>query len=421
MRLWNGAIDTEPREIVRCGTNEQVSAAVRRARSEGLPLSVLGGGHDYAGRAVREGGLVIDLAPMNRVAVKGDVAFAGGGATSLDVMEASVTAGQTVVTGTAGAVGMAGLALGGGYGPQLGSAGPASDLIVGAEVVLADGSVVLADPEHEPDLFWALRGGGGNFGVVTSLRLRLRPFATALAGVVLFPWDQAEDVLQAWAATAPTVPDELGLQVGSVGLPDGTRVVMANPTWVGEDAAGAQWVRAVSDWGKPLLSQVGREPLTEGLRATDDLFKADGRGWFLRHRRLAALTPAVISLLVEAGNAAPSAGAAFGMHHFHGQATRVAPEATAFGERRPHLMLEAITSWREEDPQPHRQWAIDLGQALAPHSLPGGYPNLLAADDHEQIAQAWGPNAARLHRVKAHYDPDEVFTGIPLPRTLGVN
>ncbi len=415
MRLWNSAITTRPAEIVRCGTSEQVSRAVRRARAEGLPLSVLGGGHDWAGRAVRAGGLVVDLAPMNRVAVSSDIALAGGGATSLDVLEASVTAGQTVVTGTAGSVGMAGLALGGGYGPQLGSAGLASDMIVGAEVVLADGSIVLADSGNEPDLFWALRGGGGNFGVVTELRLRLRPFATALAGSVLFALDQAEDVLLAWADMAPTVPGELSVQLGVAALPDGTRVLAAMPTWVGEAAAGAEWVRRIEGWGKPMVSQVARMPLTEQLRATDQLFAADGRGWFLRNRNLPALSPDVVTVLLEALAAAPSQHEGFGLHHFHGQATRVAPEATAFGERRPHLMLEIITAWRDEDPGPHRQWATDLWSALEPLAMPGGYPNVLAASDTEQIAAAWGPNAARLRRVKQTYDPDDVFTAIPLP------
>ncbi|GLY14531.1 FAD-binding oxidoreductase [Kineosporia rhizophila] len=415
MRLWNAAISTRPAQIVRCGTNEQVSEAVRNARREERPVSVLGGGHDWAGRAVREGGVVIDLSPMNRVAVSGDVALAGGGATSLDVMEASVTAGQTVVAGSVGSVGMAGLALGGGYGPQLGSAGLASDMIVGADVVLADGSLVVADAEHEPDLFWALRGGGGNFGVVTELRLRLRPFATALAGSILFPWSQAEDVLNAWAQTAPSVPDELSVHVGGVGLPDGTRVIAANPTWVGEAAEGAAWVRRIEGWGVPLVSQVARLPLTEPLRATEQMFAADGRGWYLRNRNLPGLTPDIVGALVEAFSAAPSGHEAFGLHHFHGQATRVAPEATAFGERRPHLMLELIAAWRDEDPAPHRQWAAEAWSALEPLALPGGYPNILAADDTAQIAAAWGPNTQRLRQVKQAYDPEDSFAGIPLP------
>ncbi|GAB3278886.1 FAD-binding oxidoreductase [Kineosporia babensis] len=420
MRLWNSSITARPAEIVRCGTNEQVSRVVQRARAEGRPLSVLGGGHDWAGRAVREGGLVVDLSPMNRVAVSGDVALAGGGATSLDVMEAAVTAGQSVVTGTVGSVGMAGLALGGGYGPQLGSAGLACDLIVGAEVVLADGTVVQADAEREPDLFWALRGGGGNFGVVTELRLRLRPFSAALAGAVLFSLDQAEDVLGAWAEMAPTVPEELAVQLGVAALPDGTRVMAVMPTWVGEAAVGEAWVGRIEGWGKPMVSQVTRAPLTEPLRANEQMFAADGRGWFLRQRNLPALTPEIIAVLVEALAAAPSEHEGISLHHFHGRASRVAPEATAFGERRPHLMLEAITAWRGDDPQPHRQWAGDLHAALAPLALPGGYPNLLAASDTEQIAAAWGPNVTRLQQVKQAYDPDGRFTGIPLPgRTPG--
>ncbi|MDP9825738.1 FAD/FMN-containing dehydrogenase [Kineosporia succinea] len=382
---------------------------VRRTVDAGLPLSVRGGGHDWAGRAVREGGVVIDLSPMNRVAVSGDVAHVGGGATSLDVMEAAVTAGQTVVTGTSGSVGMAGLALGGGYGPQLGSAGLACDQIVGAQVVLADGSTVTA-PD---DLLRALRGGGGNFGVVTELHLRLRPFATALTGAILFPWAQAHQVLHAWASVLADVPDELAVQVGSLTGPDGARVIAANPTWVGPAPEGRHWVRVVEGWGTPLVSQVASLPLTETLRATDELFPADGRSWHLRTRNLPALTPEVIGLLVEAGSSAPP-GAAFGMHHFHGRATRpVLP--SAFGQRAPHLMLELITSWREPA-ESHLGWSRDLGEALAGHALPGGYPNVLGPDDTDQIERAWGPDAARLLEAKAKYDPHNVFRGIPLPR-----
>ncbi|MBT0770665.1 FAD-binding oxidoreductase [Kineosporia sp. J2-2] len=415
MKLWNAGITTKPAEIVRCATKEQVGAAILAARQRGLALSVAGGGHDWAGRAVREGGLVIDLSPMNRVGVTADVAHAGGGATSLDVMETAVTAGQTVVTGTVGSVGMAGLALGGGYGPQLGSAGPACDLIVGAEVVLADGRVVFADAEHEPDLFWALRGGGGNFGVVTDLRLRLRPFATALAGSVLFPWDRAGSVLRGWAALVPGVPDELTVHIASLGLPDGTRVLALSPTWVGGAAQGERWVGDIGKLGTTISSQVARIPLTEQLVATERLFAADGRSWYLRTRSLPALTDPVIDLLVEAGDSAVGADDAFAMHHFHGQATRVAPEATAFAERHEHFMLELVAGWRDGDPQPHREWARRIWRDAAAHALPGGYPNVLGPDDHDQIARAWGTNAERLTRVKQKYDPDGVFTGIPLP------
>jgi FAD/FMN-containing dehydrogenase len=175
LSLWNGAVKHSPAITVPCRSPQDTRRALQRARDEDLPVSVLGGGHDWAGRAVRPGGLVIDLRPMRDVNVHDGVAHVAGGATAADLVAAAARADYAAATGTVGAVGMAGLALGGGYGPLCGVAGLALDTLLGAEVVLADGSIVTTDPEHEPELFWALRGGGGNFGVVTSMRFRLQP------------------------------------------------------------------------------------------------------------------------------------------------------------------------------------------------------------------------------------------------------
>jgi FAD/FMN-containing dehydrogenase len=201
--LWNGAVSHEASLVLPCRTADDVRGGLARARAEGVPVSVLGGGHDWAGRAVRPGGLVIDLRPMRAVEIQDDVAEVAGGATAADVVAAAASAGYAAATGTVGAVGMAGLTLGGGYGPLCGVAGLALDTLLGAEVVLADGSIVTTDDAHEPELFWALRGGGGNFGVVTSMRLRLQPHPTVLAGTVLFPFSQAD---RSWPATANSSP-----------------------------------------------------------------------------------------------------------------------------------------------------------------------------------------------------------------------
>jgi FAD/FMN-containing dehydrogenase len=223
--LWNGAVTHEASVVVACRTADDVRGALERARAEGLPVSVLGGGHDWAGRAVRPGGLVIDLLPMRAVEVDDGVAEVGGGATAADLVAAAAPAGYAAATGAIGAVGVAGLTLGGGYGPLLGVAGLALDTMLGAEVVLADGSIVTTDAEHEPELFWALRGGGGNFGVVTSLRLRLQPYPTVLAGSVLFPFSQAAEVLAGFAELVAEAPDALTVSAGITSSPDGAPVV----------------------------------------------------------------------------------------------------------------------------------------------------------------------------------------------------
>ena len=240
--LFNAAVDVRPAVVVRCATTADVQAAIRASRNHGVPISVRGGGHDFWGRAFRPGGLVLDLTDMRGVQVDIGRRFAtvGGGALSSDVVSAAERAGLTAVTGTAGAVGMVGLTLGGGYGPLIGQFGLAADNLLGAEVVLADGSRVHTDADHHPDLFWALRGGGGNFGVVTSARIRLHPVPTVVSGTILYPIVQSADVLADLGGILRDCPDELTVDVGLLPGPDGKPTVYVAPTWSG-----------TSRWGTP--------------------------------------------------------------------------------------------------------------------------------------------------------------------------
>ena len=227
-RVWNRAIHHRPAMVAFCKRPEDVQAAVRAARRYGLPLSVRGGGHDWAGRALRDSGIVIELTGMRDVAVdpRSLVATVAGGARAKDVAAAAGAHGLVAALGNCGAVGMAGLALGGGYGPLSGTWGLAADNLLGAEVVLADGRCVGTGPDAEPDLFWGLRGGGGNFGVVTSLRVRLHAARHVLVGSIIYNWNEVGAVLRRYAAFAATAPDELGVAVGIVCGPDGEPVVM---------------------------------------------------------------------------------------------------------------------------------------------------------------------------------------------------
>jgi FAD/FMN-containing dehydrogenase len=207
-RIWNGAVETRPALIVRPATPAEVQAAVLTANNHHLPVSVRGGGHDWAGRALRNGGLVIDLSGMRRVTVDADAltASVGGGATAREVIAATEPHGLVAATGACGPVGMAGLTLVGGYGPLNGRFGLALDNLLAAELVLADGRLLTTDATHEPELFWALRGGGGNFGVVTSIRIRLHPLDRLLAGLIMFPLTQAGSVWKGLSAVSRTHP-----------------------------------------------------------------------------------------------------------------------------------------------------------------------------------------------------------------------
>ncbi|MFE0474978.1 FAD-binding oxidoreductase [Streptomyces sp. NPDC058947] len=417
--IWNGAVPARPGVIVRCADQADVQAAVRAARTHEVPLTVRGGGHDWAGRALSDGGLTLDLSAMRQVTIDpaAEVAEVSGGATAADVVAAAQPFGLTAATGSAGSVGMAGLTLGGGYGPLSGRFGLALDNLLSADVVLADGSVVTTDPEREPDLFWALRGGGGNFGVVTSMRVHLHRVPALLSGLMLFPWDRREAVLTALSDLLVESPDELTVQSGVLPGPDGSPAVFLSPTWSGDDAAaGERALARLAALGTPLVSQVGPTTTSDMLAGIDALFPF-GRHVVIRSRSVPSLTPDVREALGLAGDALTSPYSAVSVHSLHGAAARVPVTETAFGNRDPHLMIEIIALWDPSDTQPahHLAWADKVTDALASDALPGGYPNLLGPEESARIAHAYGPNTARLLEVKRRFDPDHVFRAISLP------
>jgi FAD/FMN-containing dehydrogenase len=421
LEIWNAAVPLRPAGVWRCGNVGQVRDAVRRIRAGRRALSVLGGGHDWAGRAVRDGAQVIDLGGMREVKVDGDVATVSGGATANDLIAAAAASGQSAATGTVGAVGMAGLTLGGGYGPLNGVAGLAADNLLSAEVVLADGTAVMATETSETDLLWALRGGGGNFGVVTSMTMRLHPLPVVCTGQVIFPFGQARDVLAGFGGLIAGAPDEFTVQAGFLSTPDGAPVLFFLATWSGAPDDGAPWIKRLESLGTPVMSAV--EPADYGapLHRADQMFARDGRHYAIRTRNLAGLTPPAVDVLIAAAAARTSPLSAINLHHFHGAAARVPLPATAFGIRQPHFMAEIIASWRPAAGQDadsaaaHRRWADNTAEQLSRYALPGGYPNLLTAAEPERVKHAYGSNAARLIAAKKAYDPGNVFTATPLP------
>ncbi|PTA45252.1 FAD-binding oxidoreductase [Micromonospora sp. RP3T] len=416
VRLWNGAPGALPALVARAHDAAEVALAVRVARRCHLPLSVRAGGHDWAGRALRQGGLVVDLTALRRVDLDPGtgVVTVGGGATAGDVLAALRPYDRVVPTGVVRAVGMAGLTMAGGYGPLCGRYGLALDNLLGAEVVLADGRLVTADPAHEPELYWALRGGGGNVGVATALRYRTHPLATVLAGLLLFPLDQATAVLRGYADVVRDAPDEVTVMAGFLPGPAGEPVVFLAPFVSGDDpAAGRAAVDRLRALGTPLVDQVGTLAYEDALRLFDGGM-ADGNHYLLRTRWLARVDEPVVAALTVAAGAVSSPFSAIALHHFHGAAARVPVGGTAFGLRADHLLVEIIAVWTPGgDPAPHRAWAERTAAALAPHALPGGYPNLLAPEETDRVRLAYGPNWDRLRRAKRRYDPHEVFSAVP--------
>ncbi len=420
-RVWNGAVRRRPAIVAFCNQPEDVQAAVCAARRHGLPLSVRGGGHDWAGRALRDNGLVIDLTGMREVAVDphARMAIVAGGALANDVAVAAGAHNLLAALGNCGMVGMAGLTLGGGYGPLNGSCGLAADNLLGADIVLADGRRVTTGPDAERDLFWALRGGGGNFGVVTSLRVRLHEARDLLTGTITYGWNEADAVLRRYAAFAATAPDELGLPVAVMSGLDGEPIIMVAALWNGERCRGERVIDNALAFGTPQSAHVGPATYADMLAQFDAWVAAAGRcHWEIRTRSLPALTVGAADAVIAAMTSRASPNCSVFCHHLHGAATRIAPDCGAFGLRREHFMVEIVAGWQPErdDGAAHRRWAHDLWQSLAPFALPGGYANLLGPDDREQAREAYGGNAARLSVLKRRFDPDRVFaSAIPLP------
>jgi FAD/FMN-containing dehydrogenase len=342
----------------------------------------------------------------------------GGGARAADVVKITDPLGLAAVTGSVGAVGMTGLTLGGGYGPLIGRFGLALDNLLAAEVVLADGRIVLANPDNEAELFWALRGGGGNFGVVTMMHHRLHHLPSVRSGMLMYPLPEASTVLGSCARIAASAPEALTVQVGLIAGPDSTPVVFVIPTWCGDPREGEARVTPFLRLGTLLGG--GVDPTPYGTTLTlQDAFIVNGHRTFMETCWLPSLDSAAIDAMISTMAAIVPVCAVL-THEFKGAATRVPLASTAFGLRRDHVLVEILAADTDasdtRDGRQHHDWAVAARHAFDAMALPGGYPNLLGGDDPDRAAKSYGPNAERLIRAKRHYDPDNVFrSAIPLP------
>lgn len=416
--LWNPAVATQPALIARCADTAEVIAAVRAARDFDLPLSVRSGGHDWGGRALRTGGLVVDLTGFRRVTVDapGRTATVQGGALTSDLLTATARHGLVTATGVVSSVGLTGLTTVGGYGPLIGRYGLSLDNLLGAEVVLADGSTVSAGPDGDPELWWALRGGGGNFGVVTELRFQLHELRAVLAGMLIFPAEQGRAVLGGYLEQES--PDELTVMAGFLPGPQGPMTFLC-PFWCGDDlGAGEKAVDPLRSLGHAVVDQVTPMPYAAALSMFDSSM-AEGSHYLLRSRWLAEVSPTAVDAFVAGAAEVSSPYSALILNRFHGAASRVAPAATAFAQRAPHLAVEVIAGWRAGEPADrHRAWADSVVTALDPVALPGGYPNLLGPEHNDRSRDSYGANLPRLLAAKRRYDPDNVFASA-VPSLLG--
>lgn len=409
--LWNGKVKTQPAAIVRCLTVQDVIHTVRWTRAHGLPLSVRGGGNDFAGRALVENGVTIDLSEMKAITINPDAhtARVQGGVTASDLIEATQKYGLATATGNCSTVGMAGLTLGGGYGPLIGAYGLAADNLLSAQVVTADGQLITANAQEHPDLLWGLRGGGGNFGIVVSLEYRLHPLTTVLSGMLLYPLDRARAVLRRFNEFIATAPDELTIASGFIQTPEGLTVLCLLPTYCGPLEAGEKAIAQVRTFGNLLVDQVQAVTYNDLIHQWD-VNAPKGRHWYVKTQSIKGFQTEAIEALIEQGLPFSSPFSFMTAHHFHGAASRVGVSETAFALRQDHLMFELVAGWEPQSPdeQRHIEWAQNISQALAPYAFKGGYINLL--DEQERVPLAFGPNYQRLLDLKRTYDPDDVFS-----------
>jgi FAD/FMN-containing dehydrogenase len=410
-RVFNAMIDRRPAAIVRCREVRDVVAAVNHARTSGLPLSVKGGGHSVAGTAVCEGGIMVDLSLMKslRVDPAAGVAEAQPGLTLAEFDAGTQAFGLATTTGVVSMTGISGLTLGGGIGWLNGRYGLACDNLVHADVVTADGRLVTASTAEHEDLFWALRGGGGNFGVVTSLGFRLHPVSEVLGGGVTFPASRAADALRFYQEFTRQRPDELSTAASIWLDAEGRPVVSVAVCWCGPMAQGEEVLRPLRSFCQSATDAVGpMKYLT--LQSAGDGSYSRGRRHYWKASFLGDLTDEAIAVILEAAATMPSPLSAIGLQELSGVASRVPATATAFPHRSHHWDFLILSQW--EDPAEsgrNIEWTRSLFERMKPYVESGVYSNNLGEEETNRVVSAYGPNYERLARIKRTWDPDNLF------------
>lgn len=420
-RIWNAMIDKRPAMIVRCAGPADVRTALNFARDQGLALAVRGGGHNIAGSALVSGGLVIDLSMMRsvRVAPQQRRAWVEGGALLRDVDHEAQAYGLATPLGINSTTGVGGLTLGGGFGWLTRKYGMSVDNLVAADIVIANGERLHVDANNHADLFWAIRGGGGNFGVVTNFEFALHPVGPMVtAGLIVFPFSQARTLLRNYRDYAESLGDDIsvwGVLRNAPPLPfldpgvHGTGIVALvffSPLPM-EQVQGA--IDTVRSFGAPLGEHVGPVPYTAWQQVFDPLLVPPARNYWKSHN-FNTLSDAAIDVVVDYAGRLPSSASEIFLGLVGGAANTRGPDETAYPHRAALYAMNVHTRW--EDPRDDAAclaWAREFFKMAAPHAAGGVYINFLNEDEADRIAEAYGPNHRRLQQIKAAYDPDNIF------------
>jgi FAD/FMN-containing dehydrogenase len=420
--IWNGAHDSRPALIARCRDAADVAHAIGFARSEGLELAVRGGGHSIPGFSGVDGGLVIDLSPMKGIDVdiSGRTVRAEGGVTWAELDSATQTHGLATTGGLVSTTGVAGFTLGGGIGWLMRKYGLACDNLRSAELVTADGRTVSASESENPDLFWGLRGGGGNFGVVTSFEFDLHPVGpTVCAGAVFYDGERAAEILRFYNEFCRDLPDELTTLANLITAPPapflpeewhGRKLIALLGCYAGDPEEGAAAMGPLQQLGDPVADLIGPMPYLQ-MQSLIDALWPHGTQAYMKAGYLRELGEPAIEEMVRFHQSPSSPSSEIHVQHFGGAVARVGEAETAYAERQAPFVLNVVAvSHDESDFDQHVGWAQELYAALEPSLTGGAYINFLSAEGKERVQAAYGAeNFARLQALKDRYDPTNLF------------
>ena len=420
-KIWNAMIDRHPAVIVQCAEAADVQHAVTFASEHQLDLTIRGGGHNIAGNAVAENGIMIDLSTLKTVKVDPiqKRAQVDPGATLRDFDEAVQAHGLATPVGVNSTTGIAGLTVGGGFGWLSRKYGFTIDHLVSAEIVTADGEKRVTNEEKNADLFWAIRGGGGNFGVVTRFEYQLHPVGPEIfAGLLVFPFDQAKEVLANYREFMKSAPEELNVWVVIRKAPPlpflpasvhGKEVVVLAIFYSGEVSEGQKKVETLRTFGTPHGEHVGPVPYSQWQQAFDPLLTPGARNYWKSHN-FTELTDGVFDTMIQYSEILPSPHCEIFLACVSGATNRVRPDATAYEHREAKYIMNVHSRWETPgEDQKCIGWAREFFQASAPFSSGGAYVNFMTEDEGDRVSSVYGTNYAKLKEIKKKYDPKNLF------------
>lgn len=411
-RVWNGSIDKRPGAVVRCANADDVQATLAFAASNDITVAVRGGGHNIAGNATCDNGIVIDLSPMKRIDLDqhNRIARAEGGVLWGEFDAETQKVGLATTGGLIPSTGIAGFTLGGGLGHLMRSYGLACDNLLSAEVITADGRRLKASSDENPDLFWGLRGGGGNFGVVTSFEFRLHEVGPILLGGPLaHPWSGVRDAVRFYRDFAGSAPDNLIVYAGLATGPDGSLRLSMRPVFNGPVAEGLSKVAALREFGSPVVDGIQPRPYVEIQKLVEPAFPR-GRLNYWKANFVDELSDELIDILIDAFRRVPSPYSIVALEPMGGAVAHVSETATAFRHRKSAYSLLILSGWvNDADSAANVAWARELWDLTRPLCSSAVYVNYLGAEGDQRVRDAYGVNHARLSDLKRKYDPGNFF------------